>query len=40
MKPFLLDAYEDYDSLKIEGDEIVATIFSHLQDFKKNFKKT
>lgn len=39
MKPFLEDQYEDYDSLYIEDGEIVATIFSHLADFKKNFKK-
>ena len=39
MKPFLKDVYEDYDSLQIEDGEIVATIFSHLQDFKTNFKK-
>ncbi|MCK9371047.1 Atg14 domain-containing protein [Candidatus Dojkabacteria bacterium] len=39
MKPFLKDMYEDYDSLYIEDGEIVATIFSHLHDFKVNFKK-
>ena len=39
MKPFLEDQYEDYDSLSIENGEIVATIFSHLNDFKTNFKK-
>lgn len=39
MKPFLKDIYEDYDSLYIEDGEIVATIFSHLNDFKINFKK-
>jgi len=39
MKPFLQDMYEDYDSLYIEDDVIVATIFSHLADFKLNFKK-
>lgn len=39
MKPFLEDIYEDYDSLYLENGEIVATIFSHLQDFKTNFKK-
>jgi len=39
MKPFLKDQYEDYDSLYIEDGEIVATIFSHLHDFKMNFKK-
>lgn len=39
MKPFLQDQYEDYDTLQLDGDEIVATIFSHLNDFKTNFKK-
>jgi vacuolar-type H+-ATPase subunit I/STV1 len=39
MKPFLEDQYEDYDSLYVENGEIVATIFSHLNDFKNNFKK-
>lgn len=39
MKPFLQDQFEDYDSLQLEGEEIVATIFSHLNDFKTNFKK-
>lgn len=39
MKPFLQDQYEDYDTLSLDGDEIVATIFSHLHDFKANFKK-
>ncbi|MCK9370988.1 hypothetical protein M0R04_13845 [Candidatus Dojkabacteria bacterium] len=39
MKPFLQDQYEDYDTMQLEGDEIVATIFNHLQDWKNNFKK-
>lgn len=39
MKPFLQDQFEDYDSLYLDGGEIVATIFSHLADFKNNFKK-
>jgi phenylalanyl-tRNA synthetase alpha subunit len=39
MKPFIEDEYEDYDTIKIEDGEIVATIFSHLDDFKDNFKK-
>jgi len=39
MKPFLTDMYDDYDSLFLEDGKIVATIFSHLQDFKTNFKK-
>jgi len=39
MKPFLEDVYEDYDSLYVEDGEIVATIFSYLNDFKINFKR-
>lgn len=39
MKPYLTDEYEDYDSIKIEDGEVVATVFSHLNDFKNNFKK-
>ena len=39
MKPFLEDQYEDYDTLALENGEIVATIFSHLNEFKINFKK-
>lgn len=39
MKPFLKDQWEDYDTLYLENGEIYATIFSHLADFKNNFKK-
>ncbi len=39
MKPLLKDQYEDYDSLYLEDGEIYATIFSHMNDFKTNFKK-
>lgn len=39
MKPFIEDEYEDYETIKIEDGKIVATIFSHLDDFKNNFKK-
>lgn len=39
MKPILQDQYEDYDSLYLENGEIYATVFSHLVDFKNNFKK-
>jgi len=38
MKPFLTDMYEDFESLVLEDGEIVATIFSHMNDFKINFK--
>ncbi len=39
MKPFLEDTYEDYETVKVEEGKIVATIFSHLEDFKTNFAK-
>lgn len=39
MKPFLEDEFDDYDTIKIEGGEIVATIFNHLDEYKTNFKK-
>lgn len=39
MKPYLEDIYDDYETIKMEDGEIVCTIFSHLQDFKNNFKK-
>lgn len=39
MKPFLQDQYDDYDTLQLQGEEIVATIFNHLTDWKNNFKK-
>lgn len=38
MKPFLTDMYEDFESLVLKDGEIVATIFSHMNDFKANFK--
>jgi len=38
MKPFLADMYEDFDSLALEDGEIVASIFSHMNDFKVGFK--
>lgn len=37
MKPLLQDEYEDYETIRIENGEVVATIFSHLNDFKVNF---
>ncbi len=39
MKPFLENKYEDFETIKIENGEIVATIFSHLNDFETNFNK-
>jgi len=39
VKPLLDNKYEDYETIKIEDGEIVATIFSHLNDFEVNFDK-
>ena len=39
MKPFLEDQYDDYETLMLEGEEIVATIFNHLAEWKSKFKK-
>ncbi len=39
MKPYLEDHFDDYDSIRLEGNEVVCTIFNHLEDFKQNFKK-
>ena len=39
MKPFIEDQYDDYDTLQLVGEEIEATIFNHLVDWKSNFKK-
>lgn len=39
MKQYLLDEYDDYDTLRIENGQVVGTIFNHLDDFKKAFKK-
>ena len=39
MSPFLQDEFEDYDTIMIKDGEIVAAIFSHLEDFKINFNK-
>jgi hypothetical protein len=39
MKPFIEDQYDDYETLMLEGDEIVATIFNHLSEWKAKFKK-
>jgi phenylalanyl-tRNA synthetase alpha subunit len=39
MKPYLEDSFDDFDTIRIEDGEIVASIFNHLNDFKTNFKK-
>lgn len=35
----LTNEYEDFETLKIEDGVLVGSIFSHLEDFKKNFIK-
>lgn len=37
MKPHLKDMFEDYDTLRIENEEVIGTIFNHVDDFKKQF---
>lgn len=37
MKVFIQDEYEDYDSLRLENEKVVGTIFNHLEDWKKTF---
>lgn len=39
MAPYIQDEYEDYDTLRLEGGQIIATIFSHMQSFIEHFKK-
>lgn len=39
MKPYLEDTYDDFDSLSLEDNKIVASIFNHVETFKSNFKK-
>jgi uncharacterized protein YoxC len=39
MSPFIEDEFEDYDTIRFENGEVVATLFSHIDDFKKNFRK-
>lgn len=35
MRPFIMDEWEDYDTLCLENGEVTCTIFSHIEDFKK-----
>jgi len=37
MKPYVEDVFEDYDTIRVENGEVVCTLFSHLDDFKKRF---
>lgn len=38
MSEYIADEFEDYESLKVEDGEIVATIFNHLEEFKNKFR--
>jgi len=40
MKPYLENEYDDYETLKLENDEIVCSIFNHLEEWKENFNKS
>lgn len=37
MAAFIQNEYEDYDTLRIENDKVVGTIFNHFEDWKKTF---
>lgn len=39
MKMFIEDEYEDFSGIRLEGEKIIGTIFSHLDEFKTNFRK-
>ena len=39
MKPFLENEYEDFETIRVEKDEVIATIFSHIEEWKINFNK-
>lgn len=39
MSPHIQDEFEDYDSIRLEGGQIIATIFSHMQSFIDHFRK-
>lgn len=39
LAPFLTNDYEDFSEVKLEGEVIVGTIFSHLDDWDKRFKE-
>lgn len=39
MKPHLQDEFEDYESIRVENGELIATIFNHVEEFKINFNK-
>jgi len=39
MKPFIEDIFDDYDTLRLENGEIVASIFNHLDDAEKRLRE-
>lgn len=39
MKPFLEKKGDDYDTIRLEDDEIVASIFNHFDDFETKYDK-
>ncbi len=39
LKPHLENEYEDFYDIKLENGEIVGSIFSHLDEFEKNYQK-
>ena len=39
MQPYLMDEFDDYDSIRLEEGNVVSTIFNHLEDFKTQFRK-
>jgi len=39
MKPHLQDEFDDYEGIRVENGELIATIFNHVEEFKINFNK-
>lgn len=39
MSQFIEDEFEDYDSIRQENGQVVATLFNHLEDFKKSYRE-
>ena len=37
--PHITDEFEDYDTLRLEGGQVIATIFSHMESFKEHYRK-
>lgn len=38
MKPYLENKYEDFHDIRLEGDVMIGTIFSHLDEWNKRFE--